>query len=457
MAPRPTTPRLRPDSRYTDEVRQGGINALRDARQRMRYGASNADVGQQYSQTPDSDNDMYDQWLGDLRPKGYEPTFGRTEEGAYSGFKTEGGLKAAVLGRAETRRDADRAKFHALDRMSTNNLDQIDADYTKLHRDAMLKDDWNNVPEPTAATNVSGWNTLGGQNPMSAAAPTDAVMQATLPEVLMAGRRADPNDPLYDDPAVPGMPSDPARKGGGGSRQSTLNPEMVKREYGDYARDAYMDDLDPWLAEQSGKYLDRAEFAEQGLNTPISEYGKAAGADYGVDADMVAGWYNKSDDIADYRNQRDLDLIDATGMPNADYEQALSAMERQQAADETANDRDDQESIDFQINDAAFQATGGLFDADSLATALDVSPIEAANVVASEAYQNYSYEIASAMDVASQTGDASGLSETMTMILNETQFKEPAIYKALQAVYGDIAGGVDADYIPSEYDVYGGV
>jgi hypothetical protein len=479
MAPRSTSPHIRdntrstPQSQYTNEVRAGGLGALREARARHRYGTRQLEAGQGYSRTPSTESDLYDRWLSGMRPTPNYPTmYGRSEEGAYAGFKNEGTLKAAIEGNADIRRDMDRDLFSALDDMASTNLDQLETDYGARRGEAFARDDWGNRPQPmapttyarppadpnapdladddkarTTAANRRSEFVYGGDNdanPFNDADPALIRARGDEYDAMLAANA--PNEPVAEPKSVPKI----------GSRAASLSPQMVDRYYGNFARDAFVnDELDPWLATQSGKYLDQQDFAQQGLNTPVSEYTAMAGAEYGVDPNIVAGWYDDAGDVTDYRTQRDLEMIEDTGMLNTDFEQAAGKAEREQAALDALGDKEYDADVDDELNSQVFDATGGMLDADHLSTVLKVSPEDAHGIVTSDAYQMYAAEITDAMNLAQETGDPADLEETMTTILDTTRFANPRVYTALMAVYGDVPGGVTSDYVPTDYDVFG--
>lgn len=410
-----------PDTSYTQAILSGGLAAVDAARQSRRYGTQAMADGAPYSQAPAQQNDLYDQWLSQVTPQGYDLNYGRTDKGAYAGFKTASDLKAAMRGRAESLRHGDQQVFSALDQMANQGLDRVSGDYTSRSHDANLKD-WTRPIEPAAYTAPNGWSTAVGNAPMG------------------------PVNPEFTDQSGTTPPAAPA-KGPALARQA--NPEAAAKTIGDYGRKSYMaNELDPWLAKESGKYLQQEDFAQQGLATPIANYAARAGAEYGIDPNIVAGWYPDSSRLTDYKDQRDLATLDATGMPYSDYNSALDKMTAQQTALDKQATTDQVDAQAQEINARVYDATGGMVDATKLASQTGVQPIDTLNIVASDAYQGYAAEIQAALDEATSTGDPTVVSDTMTSVLTQAAFQDPALYDVLSAVYGD--------YTPSGFDLYGG-
>lgn len=310
-------PTASPDSSYTDAIRKYGLAGINDARRSHRYGTDSiigpdgAPTGNPYQQAPTTQNDLYDQWLSQVTPQGYDVAFGRTPTGKYAGFDQLSTLQAATLGKANAIRDQDEQRFSALDQMANEGLDQVDTDYTKRRSAANLQD-WTR-PAPASAsaahTSPNGWSTAAGMDP--------------LPTVDPVGHESEPRKPgdsIVDavvTASQAGVNHTPAL-----ARQA--NPEAASRTIGDYGRKSYMaNELNPWLAQEGGKLLEQQDFAQQGLSTPLSAYAARAGAEYGIDPNVIAGWYSDEVDIADFEDQRNLDTLDATGMPYADYNTAL--------------------------------------------------------------------------------------------------------------------------------------
>lgn len=440
-----------PQSDYTRQVAEGGIGALQQARQQRRYGLQGAQ--QNYGETgvfsyagpTAKPNDMYDQWLSEMTPQGAPDgsyAYGRTEDGAYAGFKNQGTLQAALRGRAETIRGQDQEMFQALDQMANQGLDQLDSQYRQSEQDSadyqqgmipkyadaqakvdqffpgQTLDKFGNPGKPTTvaqgiagdakAAAQAGINSIADQV-IAAAGGTPAARAQAEPIVLTDQGRA-----FYDAPR---------------SEQSAVKQQT--RYVGQ--------ELQPWLANESAPLLEQQDFAQSGLATPIAMYAQRAGAEYGVDPNIVAGWYPNSSALTDARDQRDLQFLEQTGMTASDYEQALAALEREQnAATDGAVDQQTQ-ALDM----AGYELTGGQATTSELAGATNLPLEDVYNILDSADYQTGQQMINDALS----TQDLAYIEETMTSVLDGAAFSDPALLNIFQTIY--------KDYIPSDYDLYG--
>lgn len=398
---KPYTPR-RADDDYTRAVKDGGLQAVREARERRRHGANG-----EPSQRPTSD--LYDDWLESVTPRqqpGATYGYGRTDEGAYSGFRTEGGLKAAVKGRAETLRGADREMFDALNSMAEQGLDRAEGDYEQS---------WTEQTDRRSASDAGAAASRFGQmeSQRQALANYDKNTSGPRPSPVIGSRAAS---------------------------MKAMNAQQATTGTTDADMNAYNDSLNTWLADETAPLLDRQAFAEQGRATPIAAYAQRSGAEYGVDPNIVGGWYPAASQIGDARDQADITSLNETGMTAADYQRALDDMDRDAAnADKEAVSQEAQA-----IDDFVYAATGGVTGAQSLATDLGVSPEDVYRMVDSDLYKQSSDAIYGAL----ATNDADTVMATMEDVLPAVFFQDPALYNVLQAVF--------RDYIPDGYDPYTG-
>ncbi len=410
-----------PKDDYTRDVISRGAQAVRDRRSARDYGRSNAQAGlgqmlqTGYSGRPDAN--IYDQWLQQTTPQGYEVQVGQAMDGPYAGFKTEGMLKSAVRGNAENKRRNDQAAFAELLGLADERLGRIDNDYQAALAESGGMQRYDSVDMPDAqpikrnAPQSQKWGDIAAAFMDRTQSPLDQEDVFGLP------------DPVSDAGLNRGQAAAAARYTGQAEEQAKV--------------DYQFDDLNPWLAESSDKYLDQAEFAQQAIDTPISHYAAQAGAEYGVDPNVIGGWYPDDSAIGDYRDQRDIESIENYGMPYADYQQALADIEREQAIAEG----DQEAALEQQTEDAIFAETG--MGATKLATAAGLSSTdELASVIDTEAFYGYRDEI----DAARQSNDPDLVAETVASIMQSAAMQDPTLFAVLQALY--------QDYVPDDTTIY---
>jgi hypothetical protein len=393
-------PPSRPPSQYTEMIRQRGLAGVREARQQLRYGSAGVNAALTEGRTPvyaqpaKADSELYDRWQRQVTPAAKseaEYMLGRTEEGPYAGFKTQGLLQNATRGRAEAIRRQDDEVFGALDQMAGDKLDQIEADYGTKRGE--VKSSFRRNAISDADRRLDAFNRVDGARSSN----ESGVGYSS------AGSTAWSDDKVDADPYV-------------------------------------KDELNPWLETASTPLLEQQAFAAQVRRTPIAEYAQRAGAEYGVDPNIVGGWYTDASAIGDARDRRDLDMLDTTGMTWADTQSALNAMER----DQTQMDNSVMSAEDQMLEDEIVQATGGLASGRELVSETGMTMTDVADVLATDAFAEYSAAIYDAL----ATNDAGTVEDTVTSVMDTAAFQDPGLFNILQVIY--------KDYIPDTYDLYGG-
>lgn len=459
MAPHSLRPpkRQAPQSEYTRRIAEGGMAEYEAARAERRAGVQGAQQNYAdqgvfaYQQAPrQGGGDMYDQWLEALNvgapSRDGQYAYGRTPEGSYAGFKNEGTLKAATRGRAENIRAEDRERFAALDAMASQNLDKVAADYDTALGEAaefyrfdpneITADQYRQYTQPA----------LGAAKParppgMSPTSATPGDIPRRSGEVLAPGDRNSERagsefGSRLADGVLERMAADSDQQAQAIAASANRYTGMAKQEQ---QKGYQADKLNPWLADQGGRYLEAQEFAQQGLATPIDVYAQRAGAEYGIDPNIVAGWYPDASAIGDFRDQRDLGFLQETGMLPSDYEGALTDMERQAQEGEQGALTEQEQAID----QFGLQQTNGVIGTNELATAVNLEPLDVADLLSSPAFTDYTADIFSAL----QTEDADTVAATMTRVLDDAAYLDPALLNILQTVY--------KDYIPADYELLG--
>lgn len=185
--------------------------------------------------------------------------------------------------------------------------------------------------------------------------------------------------------------------------------------------------LNQWLGDTTDPYLSALELASQINQTPIRNYATVAGANYGVDPNLVAGWYPESSDITDYRQQRDLQAIQNYGMTQSDYEQWLAGQQRDVNAANNANA--DQQDADY-LNYIYSQI--GL-DGKQVAQNLDVTVPQLASLMSEPDFQT-GYAAAMQALQNNNGGDTAAMQQAVVDAL-APYANDPTMYGALSYLF----------------------
>lgn len=454
MAP-PIQPRKppTPPSDYTAKIAESGLAGLDEARRARRYGVSGVqaslDEGRRpvYATPAGGGSSAYDKWLADTAPTyaSDQYAFGRGD-GKYAGWDTQGAMNDAISGRAQVLRDQSREMFGALDQMANENLDKVATDYATQREANRVK----YQPQRTAIIDAAG-----ADLDAFAAANSDRPVRTQVgdktaliaPGAFSADRynlmgQMPAEDYSSTAPTVPAQPQRSSNESGVGYSTAGQNTDLnaVTNQ-----REAWVDDtLNPWAEREATKWLEQQDFAQQGYATPIQKYGLQAAAEYGVDPNYARGQFSDEGNIKDYVNQRDLEMLQATGMPYDQFMSAANAMlnDQEQQATDSQSAYDDQYAQ--AVNDQVYQDTGGVIGADKLAQQVGIAPDEVASVTSSPAFQQYTNEIYDALGA----NDADRVNLTMSNVLRDAAFRDPALFSILQVVY--------KDYIPTDFSLLDG-
>lgn len=370
------------NDQYTRDVAARGLQAVHDRRQANSYGINNRDAALRYlmqsGQSTQQPTGGYQQWHQNrgFQPQQYPIALGQGD-GKYAGFKTEGELKAALLGRAESLRGQDQYQADQLNQLADQYLNNAEQMYNK-----QLSATQQSLQKQT------------GYNPITAA---------------IAGG-ADTLNPFSD--------------------HSTQRDE-TKATY-DKAFSGQQQHLNEWLAQTTDPYLEALTTAQQIGQTPLRDYATLAGGEYGVDPNIVGGWYPTSSNISDFRNQRDLSALDQFGMTQNEYEQVLAQI----AGEQTKQASADQQQYDQQVNDQIFQVTG--MDGNQLASQADLNQEQLYNVVASDQYNGLNSQLQQIVQQPDMNEDE--MRKAVDDVLSQAS-ADPTLYRVLYAQWGGYGGG----------------
>jgi hypothetical protein len=189
------------------------------------------------------------------------------------------------------------------------------------------------------------------------------------------------------------------------------------------------DELNAWLGETTAPYLDALDTATLIEQTPLRDYATLAGGEYGVDPNIIGGWYPQDTIIGDMKDQRDLNAINTYGMTDAEFQQFIDQQMRQ----EEQAGQDEQAGYDQQVDDAIFSVTG--MDASQLASAADLNTEQLYGVVASEAYSALNGELS---QLVQSYDDPEALTEAVDQVLAQASM-DPTLYRVLYAQWGGYA------------------
>lgn len=372
-----------PQSHQTAAVAQQGRAAIDARRQAANYGLTQQNLGLQDlyaggAPTHPGQTDAYTQWVQQqgFGQQDYPQTFGRTDSGAYAGYKTEGELKAALLGRSELARESDMAQADALKSTLNGRLDD-----------------------------------LGSQYNDSAASPIGANIAA----LASLGQHASQVGSLRGQ--VPGWGQAPLLRA---ADRSSLIADVQQRKTGDY-----LNNLDSWYAQQADPLVTGMETANQIEQTPTRDYATKAGADLGIDPALVAGWFPMASEIPDAAAQRNLESLHTYGLPYSEQQGALADMATQQSQ-QTKMAAEDQQQ---QMADDILGATS--MDAGAISSKADLPVDEVHNIIQTPEYADAAQQIEQALAIPDPDAADKQFQDIVESLAND-----PALQRLLVAQYG---------------------
>lgn len=391
-----------PQSDYTKDVIARGSQAVKDraagAVLDRAQGKQQLDWAAQTGLPTGDPTDQYVQWYASkgFQPQ-YTPTFGRTPKGKYSGYATEGELKAATLGTAEQYRAQDRQSAAQQAHDAQAALDALLGRYDTQHGQATSEMDELNRAIEQAQHPKQGVGSFFG-------------------DLADAGRK------FVGLPVSEHAPVDVSDK------QSRLKDLTT-----------YDQQLNEWLAQVSKPKLDEMQTAQQISQTPLRAYTTLAGRDYGIDPALIGGWYPESSELTDYTNQRNLQSIDDYGMPYndvqswfAEQQRAADAADRQATTDATAADKQAATDEEQQITAIVGDATG--MDAKQLAQATNMTPMQVAQVVSDPGYQQAAADLGGIL--TDPEFDPERDSDALNTVLDQIR-TNPQMYAILTRQFSD--------------------
>lgn len=354
---------------YTNDIAARGLRAIQERRAQQRYNRTNQRDALAALLSGDpyvgQGNPMYDAYLQAMHPQGYGMSFTRGG-GKYNGWDTQGLMTTELKGTAEMQRAYDRQQAQILQDM----VDQQLGDISSRYDDALAA-----IPRDFYETNTnpgsSGWQ---------------------------AGRAAARGDTVVADGTV---------------RSGNVNDQR----WADYAKA-----LADWRDQASDQWLDAGDLASQIEGTPLRDYAFRAGAQLGIDPALIAGWYPESSQIGDFTQQRDLESLNAAGMPYSEYQNTLAQFDQQQ---QQYGDQQQQAMMDQAANE--IQQRYGM-DGNSLATTLQMTLPQLVNTLNSDNFITLDDEVQNRISNG-------GLKQSDLDDIVSAAAGDPATQRALLAIY----------------------
>lgn len=156
----------------------------------------------------------------------------------------------------------------------------------------------------------------------------------------------------------------------------------------------YRGQLDDWYAQQAPALVEGMETANQIRSTPTREYEMRSGAEYGVDPNVVAGWFSMDDQVDDASDQRDLESLRDTGLPYSEQQQTLARL----ASDAQTQQRQQADDDAQKLDDEVYGAT--TFPGRDLANATSVPLQDVHDITTSAGFQSYAEGVQQAVEIA---------------------------------------------------------
>lgn len=428
----------------------------------------------------------------------YQVTFGQTKKGKYSGFATEGELKAASLGRGRELygRDqsaaadiADRAsKFKAgtetaYERALREMKDAVAAGVLQARPDvwtdgqghalddatvkamqaASMRPDAKDVRRFGVPDGSGGLSATGdhGYSPILAVTtPGGAVLPQERPNSAVTSRVTLPQgaalspeqlgltrqDVTYAQQAADAV--DAGRAGawglggivraGGRARDTDLGTSQHDTLYGA----DYENRLGSWRNAQDERAATVQALADAIGGTPFNQYVQRGAADYGVDPYLASGWFGPGINDNEFKDQRDTQSLSENGLPYTEYQRALDNQTKQA----TAADKQAEDQAHSMYLDDAYQQLG--IDGDQLAQSADLTTDQVASYLQSPDFQNANQAVQQAISDA-----AGGNYDTIAQLFGDPQagtpgqltLGDPVMSRIFEAAYGDqIKAALDA-------------
>lgn len=203
--------------------------------------------------------------------------------------------------------------------------------------------------------------------------------------------------------------------------------------------------LNDWLGQNTDKYLNQQDFAANVQAIPFSNYAQRAGAQLGVDPNLVAGWFNPQSDATDFGTQRNIQAINQFGVPFSDVQSAYNQMYAGEAKGQTAMDAGqadgtgqafdpagnplaDANGNPYSYNSAIADATG--FDGKQLADKLNMTPQMVFDVVTDPQFPSVQADIQAALDSGDPFAAQQAFDDAMQQVGAEAQHVIDGLYGA---------------------------
>ena len=361
------------DSSYTQDVIARGMQAVRERRQggsrdRTNWQSAYDQMlgGNRYAGGDTGGYDQFAQARG-LNPGNYDINYGQTSEGKYAGFKNSSDLWNAVEGKAAFEREQDQLKAQAMEQLINQRMGKIEDMY-------------------------------GDSN----------VAVQKVGNAQVAGR--------YDDGGYADL--------FGGGHGGTDSAGILQGQAANEAAAPDRERLNSWLGTTSDPYMSALETMQQIQQAPITDYEAMAGAQYGVDPNIIRGKYDDQAMLADFRTQRDVQSLQEAGAPYSEVQAALEAAQRQGEDQQQLQ----QDQIETQMSDEVQGITS--IPGTQLAQMAD-STVDAVW----EAVQSPQYaEVTGALQDELSKGDQADQA-TIDDILSTIQFADPTLYRIITAQF----------------------
>lgn len=204
--------------------------------------------------------------------------------------------------------------------------------------------------------------------------------------------------------------------------------------------------LNDWLGQNTDKYLNQQDFAANVQAMPVSVYGQRSGAQYGIDPNIVAGWYDPAHDVTDFGTQRNIQAINQFGVPFSDVQSAYNQMYAGNAKGQAAYDSGQADGtgqvfdpngqpVDVygdgspaSYNQVIADVTG--FDGKQLADKLNMTPVMVYDVVSNPDFAVAQTNIQAALDSGDPFAAQKAFDEAMQAVSIEAQHVIDGLYGA---------------------------
>jgi hypothetical protein len=197
----------------------------------------------------------------------------------------------------------------------------------------------------------------------------------------------------------------------------------------DTRNEQYQQSVDQWYQQQADPLVTGLETANQIAQTPTRDYATKAGQQYGVDPNLIAGWFPMAQEVTDAATQRNLESLHAFGLPYSEQQSVLGQVQSDQHKAAAQQAADQQLQMEAEI----FGATG--VDAKALASKSSVPVDQVWNLIQDPAYADAAARAEQALAMPATTPAEIKAADAEFQALIDSLSGDPVLAHLIRAQY----------------------